>query len=278
MQHNRRGFLKHALTGGVWLAAGSTFKAIAADHLTLPDRRKIKLRVAIASDGHYGQPETQFEANHLEMVSWINAEHAERGVDFACINGDLFHNDISFLPAVKDNWNKLKMPYYVSHGNHDMIDEQSWRKTWNYGWDYGFSKKDIGFIVLNTADSKGTYISPDAEKTKQLLKQYSEHKQLFVFMHITPMKWTNGGIDCPQIVNMFDKQANLKALFHGHDHDQDNVKEKNGRYYFFDSHVAGSRGTKYRGYRILEIMKNGDILTYQMNPAANEKVNSKDLK
>jgi hypothetical protein len=158
-----------------------------------------------------------------------------------------------------------------------MIDEESWTKTWNNSWHYGFEKKDIGFVVLNTADEKGTYISPDVEKTKQLLKKYEQHKQLFVFMHITPIKWTAHGIDGAEVVKLFNDQANLKAIFNGHDHDQDNVKEKNGRHYFFDSHVAGNWGTKYQGYRILEVMKNGDILTYQMNPAKKDRVNSKEI-
>ena len=253
-------------------------KTFAGSNFLLPPKENIKLRVAIASDGHYGQPETAFEANHAEMVSWINVEHAARGIDFTCINGDLFHNDTSFLEPVKSMWDKLTMPYYVSHGNHDLIEEAAWKKTWSTGWDYGFEKKGVGFIVLNTADVKGTYISPDVEKTRQLLKQYEKQKELFVFMHITPFKWTNGGIDCPEIVEMFNRQANLKAAFHGHDHDQDNVKENKGRLYFFDSHVSGNWGTAYRGYRILEVMKNGDIVTYQMNPASSEKINSRMLK
>jgi len=240
MQHDRRQFLKLALTGAIWIGAGSTLKACAGKEFILPSADGVKLRVAIASDGHYGQPQTAFKENHEEMVAWLNAEKAGRGVDFAFINGDLFHNDISFLEQAKKNWDSLTMPYYVSHGNHDMTDEVNWTKTWNNSWDYGFEKKDVGFVVLNTADEKGTYVSPDVDKTRELLKQYEKHKQLFVFMHITPMKWTNGGIDAPRIVDMFDKQANLKAVFHGHDHDQDNFKEKNGRYYFFDSHVAGS--------------------------------------
>jgi hypothetical protein len=41
--------------------------------------------------------------------------------------------------------------------------------------------------------------------------------------------------------------------------------------------VAGNWGTKYQGYRILEVMKNGDILTYQMNPVKKDKVNSKEI-
>lgn len=278
MQQDRRRFLKIALTSAVWIGAGNKMQAFAGNNFVLPAKDKIKLRVALASDGHYGQPETAFEANHAEMISWINAEHADRGVDFTCVNGDLFHNDPSFITPVKDTWDKLKMPYYVTHGNHDMMDEESWKQTWNYGWDFGFEKKGIGFVVLNTADAKGTYISPEVEKTRPLLKQYEKHKQLFVFMHITPIKWTANGIDSPEIVDMFNKQANLKAVFHGHDHDQDNVKEKNNRLYFFDSHVSGNWGTAYRGYRILEVMKNGDILTYQMNPASKEKVNSRNLK
>jgi hypothetical protein len=277
MEYNRRHFLKQALTSAVWLTAGNTLQTYGGNSLTLPPKTKVKLRVAMASDGHYGQPETEYVARHSEMVSWLNAEKAGRGVDFAFINGDLFHNDVSYLEPVKKNWDKLTMPYYVSHGNHDMVTEEAWMKTWNNGWHYGFEKKDIGFVVLNTADEKGTYISPDVEKTRQLLKKYEQHKQLFVFMHITPIKWTDNAINCTEVVDLFNNQANLKAIFHGHDHDQDNVKENKGRYYFFDSHIAGNWGTKYQGYRILEVMKNRDILTYQMNPAKKEKVNSREL-
>ncbi len=277
MEYNRRHFLKQALTSAVWIGAGDTLKAFSGNNFILPPKKRVKLRVAIASDGHYGQPQTEYSAKHSDMVSWINAENAVRGIDFAFINGDLFHNDISFLEPVKKHWDQLSMRYYVSHGNHDMIDEESWTKTWNNNWHYGFEKKDIGFVVLNTADNKGTYISPDVDKTRQLLNKYEQHKQLFVFMHITPIKWTDNGIDCREVVELFNDQANLKAIFHGHDHDQDNVKENKGRHYFFDSHVAGNWGTKYQGYRILEVMKNGDILTYQMNPAKKEKVNSREL-
>jgi 3',5'-cyclic-AMP phosphodiesterase len=274
MTYSRRHFVKQALTGAVWISAGNTLKAFGGH---MPAREKIKLRIAIASDGHYGQTKTEYLATHAEMVSWINSENLSRGIDFAFINGDLFHNDVSFLASVKEQWDKLSMPYYVSHGNHDMIEEEGWAKTWNTNWQYGFEKKDIGFVVLNTADSKGTYISPEVSKTRELLKQYEHHKQLFVCMHITPIKWTDNAIDCPDVVELFNNQSNLKAIFHGHDHDQDNVKENKGKFYFFDSHVRGNWGTNYHGYRILEVMKNGDILTYQMNPARKERINSNKL-
>lgn len=96
-------------------------------------------------------------------------------------------------------------------------------------------------------------------------------------MHITPFSWTKSGLPCPVIAELFAKQPNVKAVFHGHDHDQDDVKENNGKYYFFDSHIGGNWSTEYHGYRIIEILKNGDILTYQMNPSLNVKVNKNDL-
>ena len=171
----------------------------------------------------------------------------------------------------------LQMPYYVSHGNHDMTNEAEWEQTWKTKWHYVFDRKDAVFLVLNTADDKGKYICPDLEWTEQQLDKYKSKKHLFIFMHITPFNWTKNGLPCPELVEMFDKQTNLKAVFYGHDHDQDNVKENNGKFYFFDSHIAGNWGTAYRGYRIVEVLKSGEILTYQMNPATEEKVNSKNI-
>jgi Icc protein len=132
-------------------------------------------------------------------------------------------------------------------------------------------------VVLNTADETGKYVSPDPEKTKALLADHKTAKQLFVFMHITPIKWTDNANPCPDIVAMFNQQQNLKAVFHGHDHDQDGYKEHEGKHYMFDSHISGSWGTAYRGYRIVEVLKNGDILTYQINPETNVQVNNKQI-
>lgn len=53
MQNDRRHFLDLVLTGGIWISAGSIVRA----DLTLPAREKLRIRVTIASDGHYGQPE-----------------------------------------------------------------------------------------------------------------------------------------------------------------------------------------------------------------------------
>jgi 3',5'-cyclic-AMP phosphodiesterase len=139
--------------------------------------------------------------------------------------------------------------------------------------DFVFEEDEIGFIVLNTADEKGKYICPDVNFATEQLEKMKSKRHLFVFMHITPMKWTKDGIECPELVGMFSKQHNLRAVFHGHDHDLDDVKINNGKYYFFDSHIGGDWGTAYRGYRIVEISDAGEVITYQMNPTTQEKVN-----
>jgi DNA repair exonuclease SbcCD nuclease subunit len=274
MTTSRRKFIKLALNSAILIGTGNVLQSFSGSSFALPPRRKVKLRFAIASDGHFGQKDTASEAKHEDMVNWINAEHASRGLDFAFINGDLYHDEIAFLPVVKQYWDKLAIPYHISHGNHDHCTEEDWETAWGKPWDYGFEHGKSGFIVLNTADDTGQYICPDPGKTKQLLTKYQQHGELFVFMHITPFKWTGAGIDCPEIVAMINQQENLKAIFHGHDHDQDNVKESGGKHYFFDSHIAGNWGTEYRGYRIVEVLKNGDVVTYQMNPAAKLQVNN----
>lgn len=266
MSASRREFIKLTLKSAVLIGVSNSLQSFTSQHFKLPAKDKIQFRFVIASDGHYGQPNTEYEKYHDEMIGWINAEKKERGADFTMINGDLFHNEIEFLPQVKSKWDQLTMPYYVSHGNHDETEEAHWQQVWNHPWHFAFEEHNAAFIVLNSADHKGNYICPDLEWAKEQLLKYNHKKQLFVFMHITPFNWTKGGLPCPALVEMFNQQSNLKAIFHGHDHDVDSVKENSGKYYFFDSHIAGNWGTEYRGYRVVEILKSGDILTYQMNP------------
>jgi len=206
MPVSRRKFLKLSINSAVIISAGNVLQPFSKDIFKLLPANEILLRFAIASDGHYGQQGTQYELHHNQMVQWINEEKKNRGVDFTFINGDLFHNDVSFLPVVKKKWDQLKMPYYVSHGNHDQTSEANWKNTWNLPWHFSFEHKDAAFLVLNTADDKGNYICPDVKWTKTELEKYTSKKQLFVFMHITPFNWTKGGLPCPAIVELFNKQ------------------------------------------------------------------------
>jgi Icc protein len=277
MALSRRDFLKSTFGSVVLISFGNSLQAFAPGDFRLPASKSLRLRFAIASDGHYGEPKTNFIADHENMANWLNKEAQGRGLDFVVINGDVFHNDPTHLPAVKAAWDKLKPPYYVSHGNHDMTEESHWQSIWGIPFYHAFEKEDTGFIILDTADIKGNYTGPDLARTKALLDQYKSKKQVYIFMHITPVKWTKHGIDRPDVIELFNSQANLKAIFHGHDHQEDNVREKGGKYYFWDSHIAGSWGTEYKGYRIVEVLKDGSVLTYQTNPTLNKPVNNNKI-
>lgn len=277
---NRRNFLTLTLQGVVLISTEYALTGCRSAAVTpeAPEKRSLLLRFATASDGHFGQPKTAYEETHRKLIGWLNQEKVDHQLDFFVINGDLFDNEPSFLPEVKKVWDGLTMPYYVAHGNHDRVTEEVWQHTWGKPWHYGFEFGDCGFLVLNTADVAGTYICPDMAWVKENLPKYDHKKHLFVFMHITPMKWTQFGIDCPELVDLFSKQANLRGVFHGHDHAEDGVKEKNGKAYFFDGHIAGSWGVPYSGYRIVEVFSDGEILVYQVNPESKDAVNRFEVK
>lgn len=274
---NRRDFLQYTLKSAILLTVGNRLVRWTGSLVDLPAGDDVSLRFAVVSDGHYGQPQTQFDQMHDLVIQALNREKGRRGIDFSFVNGDLFHDDPALLAPVKKKWDELEMPYYVSHGNHDKISEAEWKSAFGHDWHYGFTKNDCGFVVLNTATAHGEYACPDQKKARSLLKAYHRQKHLFVFMHITPYKWTGGGIECPDLTDLFNRQQNIRAVFHGHDHDIDEVRTREGIHYIFDAHVGGSWGLPYSGYRIVEVLKNGSILTYQMNANLGKQMNSQQL-
>ena len=67
------------------------------------------------------------------------------------------------------------------------------------------------------------------------------------------------------------KYPNVKAIFNGHDHDEEGIKTKNNIPFIFDAHFGGNWGTAYRGFRVVELLKDNSVATYIMNPL--EKIN-----
>ncbi len=225
------------------------------------------LRFAVASDGHYGQPNTPYQRFHTEAVRWLNWEKTGRGLDFVLFNGDIIHDDPVFLPEVKTVFDTLDMPYYVSKGNHDMVSAEAWEKTWGYPPDHSFVMGSYGFAVGCTSNEKGEYLCADNAWLKKTLDGFADKTAVFVFLHISQRKWVQHGVDCPDTVSLLEECKNVAAVFHGHDHNVDNVM-LGKKPFFFDGHFGGSWGTNYRGYRIVEITEAGKISTYQCNPTA----------
>lgn len=234
----------------------------------------IAFRFAIASDGHYGQPDTPFEQYHREFVRWMNQEKLQKGLDLIVINGDVIHDEPTLLYDVKNVFKHLNTPYFVTRGNHDRVAADVWESTWGYATNHSFVRNNYAFILLDTSNEKGEYICADYNYLQQQLEQHKDKESIFVFMHISQKLWASHSVDCPEICTLLENTPNVKAIFHGHDHFQDGHKIANNKPYLFDGHFGGSWGTHYRGYRIVEIYKDSTWKTYQYNPTAEPILNT----
>jgi DNA repair exonuclease SbcCD nuclease subunit len=108
------------------------------------------MRFIVASDGHYGQPNTDFKQFHTDLISWVNREKMQKGVDFLFFNGDLIHDDPTLLYDFKNTISNLSVPFYVSRGNHDKVGLDVWQSTWGYPTNHSFAKGEYAFMIGDT--------------------------------------------------------------------------------------------------------------------------------
>ncbi|MBB6270754.1 3',5'-cyclic AMP phosphodiesterase CpdA [Pedobacter cryoconitis] len=275
---SRRLFIKSGLAGIALAGIPGVVSALAPveQHVLSNSAGKLKLRFAIASDGHYGQPDTPFKKDHENIIQWLNEAHHVSPLNFVIINGDLVHDRPELLKEVKNNYyDRLKVPFYAIPGNHDHADTATWKSVFGYEDNYSFENNGIGFILANTSNTKGTYIAPNADFMKRELEKFKDLKTVFVILHIPPHLWgpENSFVDSPETVSLLHSYPNVKAVFHGHDHNLDAVFYTNKLPHFFDSHIGGNWGTSYRGYRIVEVDEANKITTYQVNASKSPLLN-----
>lgn len=261
----RREFMAIATPAIFLLANGRIVRAsnylVNSEHMA-----RVRYRFAVASDGHYGQPATDFAAYFSTLVSRVNEEHATHPLSFCVINGDIVHDDKTYFPAAKKALDQLKPEYYVSQGNHDHVTAVEWEKIWDMPVNFDFRKGRDSFFVVTTSNETGTYLCPDVSWLQQKLEEHRLQENIFIFMHINPGKLTKYGVDCVPLFETFAKYKNIRAIFNGHDHDEEGIKVKNEIPFVFDSHFGGNWGTSYRGFRIVERMKDNSIVTYLLDP------------
>ncbi len=235
-----------------------------------------RLRFAVASDGHYGQPNTDYERYFKDIVTYLKLEKQTRGLDFVVFNGDLFHDKTEFMADVKRYFDLLGFPYFVTRGNHDHATAAQWQQTWGYGLNHTVVMGDNAILLADTSDEKGTYKCPDIAWIDAELSKLKDKSSVFLFMHIPYKKWSKEGVECLELEQVLAKYPNLKAGFHGHDHALDMAKI--GEIPFlFDGHFGGSWGVNYKGYRIVESVVSNQWQTYQYDPATRTKINENSL-
>lgn len=261
--HSRRSFIERLSVIGTLLTAGGQ-KVISPFELGALSEN-VLLRFAVASDSHYGQPDTPYEEMTKTLIRKLNLFHQSVPCDFCVINGDIIHDDPVFMPEVKEIFDDLEMLVFPTQGNHDHVTAEEWEAIWGLPVNHSFTKNGAEVILTTTSNQEGEYLSPDLDWMRQSLSQ-ANGRPAFLFVHIPQKKWTKHAIETPAFFALLSEYNNVKAVFHGHEHDQDGVILHDGIPYIFDSHIGGSWGTDYKGFRVVELMKNGDVITYMMNP------------
>jgi hypothetical protein len=261
----RREFVKYSSSLAILLANGNLITA-ASSRWEDWGKAPVKLRFVIASDGHYGEPGTDYQSYFETVVTRINEEHKANPFAFCMINGDIVHNDKAHYPAAKKILDGLQLKYFVSQGNHDQVTPEEWQAIWNMPVNHDFAVKENSFLIATTSDVTGAYVCPDVNWIRDKLAQHAHQKNIFLFLHINPGKLTKNAIDCPALFDVFAKHKNIKAVFNGHDHDQEGILTRESIPFIFDAHFGGSWGTSYRGFRVVELMEDNSMATYIMNP------------
>lgn len=268
---SRRSFLKNVSFATAFFAVGGHQKISAST--VFENRSKVALRFVVASDAHYGQPGTAYDAMIEKITTQINSFHTEAPLDFCVINGDIIHNEKHLLPLAKQKLDALDPKYYVTRGNHDMVTADYWQEVWGMPVNHSVKVKGHAIVLADTSNEEGKYLSPEIQWLSGQLEAYKQQKHVLLFLHIPQKAWTANAINTPDFESLVDKYPNVTAIFHGHEHDQDGVKLLGSRQTpcLFDAHMGGNWGTPYKGFRVVEILNDGTLLSYMMNPT--QKIN-----
>ena len=264
-QISRRHFVKNISFASAFFMGGGFQSLSSQDVDALKDQ--VKMRFAVASDAHYGQPDTPYEAMMDTIIEKINLFHGSNPLDFCVMNGDIVHDEKSFLAQAKQKIDGLKVPYFVTRGNHDKCSSDYWEQVWNMPLNHQKVVKNSLVLLGDTSNEQGTYVSPDLAWLEAQLEANKKRKNIFLFLHIPQAKWTKNGIETPAFFELIKKYPNIRAVFHGHEHDQDGVQMIGKLPFLFDSHIGGSWGTPHKGFRVVELLNSGTVITYLMDPS-----------
>lgn len=226
--------------------------------VTLP--KATRLKFITASDGHWGQPNTDFSLSHQNL---IDAIHREKGVDFVVFNGDLIHDTPAFLSEVKAVFDQVQFPTFATRGNHDRVDADTFLRIMGHPTNHSFVIKDrFGVILLDSSNAAGKYLCADVDYLKGVLTSYEKLEQVYVFIHISQQDWTRNGVACQEFMDLIASFSNVRATFHGHDHDLDGLMVYKEKPFLWAGHFGGSWGNPFPSYRVCEIGEDGKAVTY----------------
>lgn len=227
------------------------------------------LRFVVGSDAHLGQAGTGAKRRLADFVAAVNRLHRSAPLDLVVVNGDIGHGGARLLKDARRSLAGLVPPLLAVPGNHDGVSEETWREVWGAPENQVLRFGERSIVAVNTSDVRGRYLCADEDWLRSRLAEEAGQRDVFVVMHITPAKWTKFGVDCPSVRSLLAGTPNVRAVFNGHDHDQDGIRTDSGLPYLFDGRIGGDWGPAYRGFRLVEVSA-GRLQTRMLSVAGEE--------
>lgn len=177
-------------------------------------------RFALLTDIHLSSTNPSPLEDLCRSIDEINVQ---KNVDFVVITGDITEaGDQATLELAKSQFDRLKIPYYVTSGNHETTWSESgctaFAKVFKSDR-FAFTFNDVFFIGMNTGPvlkmADGHVAPQDVTWAKTLLGRLAEGQPVICLTHY-PLQ--NGDVD-----NWFDltdvlRQYNTQCIIGGHYH------------------------------------------------------------
>lgn len=256
------------------------------------------LRFITVSDTHFGindnniAPTTEMGKyqNRMQLViDNIIDEEQSNGLDFLIGNGDIVHSSSSdysnseeMLEVVlSDYFSQINIPYYLTPGNHDLIDNSTWYNLVGRNRSTAFEYGDFGFILLDSSDTDGARQKClDESFLNDKLNEYSDKKGVFFVSHVPRY---DGNFhaeeyakspDCDPIMQALINAKNVILMQSGHFHRLDSKDVQTDVPLYFGGHVS-NYGVKYYGYRTFDVYEE-KVVTKQWD-LINQRIVNQDI-
>jgi len=175
---------------------------------------------ALFSDLHISSTNPEPSEDLQKAVADVNKLS---GIEFVIIAGDVSNlGDVISLKMAKQMLQKLRMPYHIIPGNHDVKWYETGAENFNsvFGDDkFEFSHKSVTFIGFTTAPMNrsglGTIQVEDLKWVKMMLEKTGAEKHVFVITHY-PLQ--TGDVDNWSEMIKVLKKFNVQAVLGGHVH------------------------------------------------------------
>lgn len=179
-----------------------------------------KLTFALVTDMHIDMTNTQATNDLLKAVDEINANSA---IEFILIAGDVTDKGDSLsLEKAKNLLSKLKMPYYITFGNHDALSSKAPNSLYKriFGNDkFSFTSKGKHFIGFTTCPDErygeGQCSKADLNWIDSTLKTIEPKIPIIALTHYPLQKG-----DVKNWVELTDllRKYNVQTVLNGHYH------------------------------------------------------------